>query len=325
MKKIYLTLAAVLSCSMTLSVFTACSDKDEFPTDPVEEPSTEDHGAWHVTDDIMDKSFRPGDDFFMYCCGGYWKNTVPDETNPFRRLLTDQIMAEMDKRIATLAQPSKAKVLADFEKTDEATIAAQKAMLQSAIDRVNATTTKEALWQLMAELYKEGYRIPLEPTLFFANGKGAIVLYFRSAADYNPPQLWNPDNLAWRLSNDPDVRSKVRPLKLSTTRAFDNEKWPMLVHFFNTLGVSLDDVYAAEDYPTVLLLGVVEAMSNALLNMQGCTLDELKQLMIRALQEDAVFFDETAAAAVSLTCKDAVENFLTKALRYELSCAFAKA
>ena len=325
MKKYFLTLAAVCSCATTMALFSACSDKDEDPANPVETPSAVDNGTWHVTDDIMDKSVRPGDDFFWYCNGGYWNTTVVDETNPFKRLFTDQIMAEMDKREAALTLPSKTKVLADIEKTDEATIAAQKATLEGAIDRVNATTTKEEAWQLMAELYKEGYRIPLEPTTFFKNGKMALVLYFRATADYNKPQLWNPDNLTWRLANDPDVLSKVLPLQGAATRGIDNEKWPMLVTFFNTLGVSLDDVYTIEELPAALLQGAADNQTQGLLKIQDWDVDDFKQFFIKALQEDEVFFDETAAAAVSLTCKDAVDNFLTKALRYELSCAFGKA
>ena len=310
---------------MTMAVFTACKDDVGYPTDPVEKPSAVDNGAWHVTDEIMDRSVRPGEDFFMYCNGGYWKSTVVDETNSFKRLLTDQIMSEMDRRVATLTLPSKTKVLEDIEKTDEATIAAQKATLQGAIDRVNAATTKEELWQLMAELYKEGFRTPLEPTLFFAKGKVAMVLYFHTNADYNKPQLWNPDNLLWRLANDAEVVSKLRPLKGAQTRAFDSEQWPMLVAFFNTLGISLDDVYTIEALPAALLQGVAATQSELLLNMQDWPVDGFKQYFIKALQEDAVFFDETAAAAVSMTCKDAVDNFLSKALRYELSRAFGKA
>ena len=143
MKKYLMTLAAFLCCTMTTVVFTACTDNIDNPTVPAEEPEAVDNGKWHVTEEIMDKSVRPGDDFFMYCVGGYWNNTVLDETNPMKLLFLQQIIDEMQKLEATLTLPSKEKTLADADKNDAAAIKAQKAVLQSAIDRVDALTTKD--------------------------------------------------------------------------------------------------------------------------------------------------------------------------------------
>ena len=92
MKKYLMTLAAVLCCAMTMAVFTACTDNIDNPTVPAEEPEAVDNGKWHVTEEIMDKSVRPGDDFFVYCVGGYWNNTVLDETNPRKLLFLQQII-----------------------------------------------------------------------------------------------------------------------------------------------------------------------------------------------------------------------------------------
>jgi hypothetical protein len=79
----------------------------------------------------------------MYCNGSYWNNTTVDETNRLKRLFLGKVGDEMKKREAALTLPSKVKILADVDKTDAATIKDQKDNLQSAIDRVNAITTKE--------------------------------------------------------------------------------------------------------------------------------------------------------------------------------------
>ena len=131
----------------------SCVDSIDNPSIPVDEPSAVDNKTFHVTEEVMDQSVRPGDDFYMYCIGGYWQNTVVDESVPFKRFFMGTITDEMAKREAALTIPSKVKMLADAEKTDEATIEAQRAKMQSAIDRVNALTTKEEAWQLMADLY----------------------------------------------------------------------------------------------------------------------------------------------------------------------------
>lgn len=324
MKKYLMTLAAVLCCAMTMAVFTACTDNIDNPTVPAEEPEAVDNGKWHVTEEIMDKSVRPGDDFFMYCVGGYWNNTVLDETNPRKLLFLQQIIDEMQKLEATLTLPSKEKTLADADKNDAAAIKAQKAVLQSAIDRVNALTTKEEAWKLMAELYMEGYRIPLQPVLFSKNGKMAVVLDFGSGCDFVKHQDWSKNSLPWQLANNPEVLARVEPLKDASTRGFDNDKWPMLVTFFNTLGIALDDAYAINDYPSAIDNGA-EQQEKSMLYWQEKSVEEWKSSLTSAVEENAVFFDEEAAATFATTCKDAVNGFLNKNLWYELSRAFAKA
>ena len=324
MKKYLMTLAAVVCCTMTTAVFTACKDQIDNPTVPVEEPEAVDNGKWNVTEEIMDKSVRPGDDFFMYCTGGYWNNTVVDDSNPMKLLFMQQIMDKMERLEATLTLPSKEKTLADADKNDAATIEAQKAVLKSAIDRVNALTTKEEAWKLMAELYMEGYRIPLQPVLFSKNGKMAVVLDFGSTTDFVIRQDREKKSLPWQLANNPEVLARVEPLRDASTRGLDNDKWPMLVTFFNTLGVALDNAYAINEYPTAIEDGAEQPVNN-MIYWQEKSVEEWKSSLTSVVEENAAFFDEEKAAAFSITCKDAVDAFLSKNLWYEQSRAFAKA
>ena len=317
MKKNLIKLAAILGCAMTMAVLTACTDNSDNPALVVDDKEFK-------ADAYKDASVRPGDDFFMYCNGGYWNNTVVDETNPFKLLFMGQIEDEMKKREDALTLPSKTKVLADAGKTDEATMKAQKAQLQSAIDRVDALTTKEEVWQLLGELYKEGYRTPFDLLTFAIDGKVVVSLNVYAVKDYTA-QLWSKQTLWWRLANDPDLLARVRPLKGAATRGFDNGKWPMLVTFFNTLGVSLDDVYTIDTHPDFILGGSDGQLLEAMIAGQDMSLEEWKTELKEQLKEDAVYFDDKAAAAVSTTCKDAVNNFLSIYLRYELSRAFAQA
>lgn len=301
-----------------MAVLTACTDNVDNIT-PVEDNKTFNADAY------KDMSVRPGDDFFMYCNGGYWNSTVVDETNPIKLLFIDQINDEMKKREAALTLPSKVKALADADKTDAATIDAQKAKLQSALDRVNAITTKEEAWQLMAELYLEGYQTPLELTAFAMNGKVGIALNFHGSPDYKASNFLSKESLSWQLANDPDLLAYVHPLKGAATRSFDNDKWPILVTFFNVLGFPLDDVYSIDNSPNVILKNSSEALKALMLEVQNWSVEEWIQNLADVLQEDAVYFDDDAAAAVSMTCKDAANNFISKYIRYELAHEFAKA
>ena len=318
-KKYLMTLTAALFCAMTMVVLTACTDIHDNPAPVV----VVDDKEWKA-DANKDTSVRPGDDFFMYCNGGWWNSTVVDETTPFKKLHIGNLEDEMKKREDALTLPSKTKVLADAGKTDAATIKAQKDQLQSAIDRVNALTTKEEAWKLMGELYKEGYRTPFDLLTFSIDGKVVITLNVYAVKDYTA-QLWSKQSLWWRLANDADLLARVRPLKGAATRGFNNDKWPMLVTFFNTLGISLDDVYTIDTFPDFILRGSAGMLLDAMIGAQDMSLEEWKDELKEVLKEDAVYFDDSAAESAAMTCKETVNNFLSIYLRYELSRAFAQA
>ena len=314
-----MTLTAALFCAMTMVVLTACTDIHDNPAPVV----VVDDKEWKA-DANKDTSVRPGDDFFMYCNGGWWNSTVVDETTPFKKLHIGNLEDEMKKREVDLTLPSKTKVLADAGKTDAATIKAQKDQLQSAIDRVNAVTTKEEVWKLLGELYKEGYRTPFDLLTFSIDGKVVITLNVYAVKDYTA-QLWSKQSLWWRLANDADLLARVRPLKGAATRGFNNDKWPMLVTFFNTLGISLDDVYTIDTFPDFILRGSAGMLLDAMIGAQDMSLEEWKDELKEVLKEDAVYFDDSAAESAAMTCKETVNNFLSIYLRYELSRAFAQA
>ena len=318
-KKYLMTLTAALFCAMTMVVLTACTDIHDNPAPVV----VVDDKEWKA-DANKDTSVRPGDDFFMYCNGGWWNSTVVDETTPFKKLHIGNLEDEMKKREVALTLPSKTKVLADAGKTDAATIKAQKDQLQSAIDRVNAVTTKEEAWKLLGELYKEGYRTPFDLLTFSIDGKVVITLNVYAVKDYTA-QLWSKQSLWWRLANDADLLARVRPLKGAATRGFNNDKWPMLVTFFNTLGISLDDVYTIDTFPDFILRGSAGMLLDAMIGAQDMSLEEWKDELKEVLKEDAVYFDDSAAESAAMTCKETVNNFLSIYLRYELSRAFAQA
>ena len=320
----------MLLVPMALSLASCMDDNIDNPVNPVE-PSAVDEGKWNVTESHMDKTYRPGDNFFMYCNGGYWNSTQVDDATPIKALLIDQAQSWVNNCEAALTIPSKAKLLADIEKSDEATIAAQKAKLQSALDRVNALTTREEAWQLMAEMMMEGYRTPFNLNIFSRSGKIAAVLFpIEDNKDYNSPLL-PEQTLAWQLANNPDVLACVRPIKSGTTRGFDSEKWPMLVTMFRTLGISLEDAYTMDVVPTLVERGLGEMAVFFVQQLQDRTVDEWKTELIATLSDDAVFFDDAALeaananAAKPLTRKDMLDNFIKKYLQYEISRAFTDA
>ena len=310
----------MLLVPMALGV-ASCSDNSDTPAPVVDDKEFKAYA-------YKDASVRPGDDFYMYCNGGYWNNTTVDETNRLKKLFLGELGDEMQKRVAALTYPSQVKILADADKTDAATIKAQKDKLQSAFDRVNALTTKEEAWKLIAQFMKEGYSSPLDLSVFSIGGKIGVILDKRSG---NEHASLVKESLSWQLANNPDLMAKIRPLTGATTRSFDNGKYPMLVTIYQELGISLDNAYLPDVNPNVIENGLVEEYMQTALSMQDKSVEEWKAGLIEFLKQDAVFFDDAALQAAnaadgtSLTHRDAAENFAGKYLDYEKSYVFAKA
>ena len=90
--------AAVIIISGTM-VLTSCSDDN-----PV---VVTDDKPWTISADDMDPKVRPGDDFFMYCNGGYWQSThVREDTPEIESFVRTVVTTEIKNKIADLTLPS---------------------------------------------------------------------------------------------------------------------------------------------------------------------------------------------------------------------------
>ena len=316
MKKYILTIAA-----MAIGL-AACTDSIDNYVPVVDDK------AWKG-DANKDLSIKPGDDFYMYCNGGYWKNT--DLGNSFiKSAYWDPLEEHKEQRRNAMERTYWTKAMADVAKTDAATINLQKQKLQSALDRVNALTTKEEAWKLAAQLMKEGYYLPFKLHVFAANGKIGAAITKHTGNNVTDKPL-NMQNMQWRLQNDADLMALLRPMKKATTRGIDGEKYEMLETMFQELGISLDLAYmpnisnkdmVAEDYEKAI--ADIETIQNK-------SLDELKDLFTKSIEQDAIFFDDEylekslTTNFISYTHSGAVERYLVEQMGYAESYAYAKA
>lgn len=127
-------------------MFVSCSD-DDLP------PSAVDDKPWDL-DKNIDESYRPGDDFFMYCNGTYWHNT--DFEGGMKGFLTGEETANaMQQRIAQLDDPRLDRINADIENHGSNYEASDAAIrrLMAIVDQAN---TPEDLWRALAQVIREG-------------------------------------------------------------------------------------------------------------------------------------------------------------------------
>lgn len=61
--------------ALLILALTSCEDDDFTPVIPEEQevPSAKDNLPWPLNKNMDTENYRPGDDFFMYCNGNYWK------------------------------------------------------------------------------------------------------------------------------------------------------------------------------------------------------------------------------------------------------------
>lgn len=293
-------------------------------TDEPDEPKTaEDNGVWPVPADAGDASYKPGDDFFMYCNGGSWKNAIVDESKAENNCLAKvEIPRLMEQRIEALFFPSLEKMNKDIALRDEATLTKEQQRVQAAIARVGAVKTVEEAWQMMALMMKEGYHLPVNISLFSRKGRMVACIKIDLGNDYATSMLLPEEDLAWRLSNDPKVLASVRPLSDGATKSIDGEKWPMLVTIMQTLGVAPEDAYVVDEQPDFVLENVADNINMVLKMIQDMDIDGIKNnILLPAITADSVLYsDET-----SLTQEELINAISQKYLRYERSKVFADA
>ena len=146
MRKILMTIAAVLSCAMTTSVFTACSIEDN----PAPEVVTDSKPFPY--DQYMDTSVRPGDDFFRYQYGAWLDNkqllSMSDMVSQeMSKMELDWIINSNDPVLVAIRQ------LAGNAESDKAGML----MLKARLDYLSAIQTQEQLLEAFAQLHKWGY------------------------------------------------------------------------------------------------------------------------------------------------------------------------
>ncbi len=130
-----------------ISAFTACSD-DDMP------PSAVDNSPWSLEDN-MDTSYRPGDNFFMYCNGSWYKDAVIPEEYSQAGIFYECALV-VSEQLANLDFPEYDRLMADTRTVDQST-AQSVAILEAELEKVSNIQTKEDAWRQIAQMTKNGY------------------------------------------------------------------------------------------------------------------------------------------------------------------------
>ena len=148
MRKMMMTLAAVLCCALMTSVFTACSVEDNPVPDPV---IVTDLKPFHY-DEYIDTSVRPGDDFFRYQYG-LWLD------NPLEQSLILKSYMELTNLDAVTLKTSNDPVVTKVRQLVKEVEAGNddKQLLKARIDYLSGIQTQQQLLEAFAQLHQWGY------------------------------------------------------------------------------------------------------------------------------------------------------------------------
>jgi hypothetical protein len=252
-------LAAILSCGLAI---TSCNDVlnviDNPTTTETEQASAKDPGKWWINESYMDKSVKPGDNFFMYCLGTWWKNTTVDPEKHYISRFSE-MKPTFEERASSLTDDNYAKYKSHLKWADpnsEAATSAQElyddALKQSGL--LEATTSIDVLRAFgKMSAMGVGSCIKLEP--FNYNNKICLFATL-SGSDYveekanqaNTTRSGRQPSIRQIINENPDVMDHLVPLcGRSGTRGISNS-WSFIRHILDGMGVDSTQVYFYDDY-----------------------------------------------------------------------------
>ena len=335
-------LTAILTISGAM-LFSGCTDNNDNPADS-DQPSAIDNGKWTIDDSYMDTSVKPGDNFFMYCNGTWWKNTtVSSEEKIFGFFRTTMEKSVTDK-VRSIAYPNLLTLIGHAERFNE-TAESAAAILQEGVALLESSQTLEEAWRNTGKLMAQGYATPFKFVPFSINGHMALMITFEEAPDY--PSVPSDDNdgeagenadITQMLLQAPaKVLSHLTPIvSKNTTRSISNE-WPMLTAVCEGAGIDPANVYTLDTYTAVANPDLGEEDIEKMIQITEKIQEENLEAYIKdckdAMATDALLLSTADMADINsklmlgsqVSLAQAIEIIKDKYLKYEDSYRFAQA
>lgn len=285
-----------LGTILLLPVLSSCSD-DEIP------PSAVDEKIWDL-DGNKDKSYSPGDNFFMYCNGGWWNST--DLGDKMRVGLMFDPIIELRKE--NITEP-RVKRFREQVKTFESGYTSAEQFIESRLEEYEGLSMLDATVKFIEQGYDEFL------TLLPYSRKGKICLYV------NPGEvlIQSFNSESYELTTDyllshPEVNERLIPVSQARSRAGED----LLTQLVSKLGFSTDDVYVDSEFHSA----INDILSSAWIEYYGEVIEDLIKCDYRYVSQEAIDSYNKEAET-----DDTIEKLAKKAedkyMKYLLSYAYA--
>ena len=225
--KQWMIFAAVMTICGAMGL-TSCSEDDVL--------MVTDNKPWTISADDMDPTVKPGDDFFMYCNGGYWRSTsVREDTLMIVSFVRTDVITEIKNKIADLTLPT-LEVLKAHKAQPNPTKEELEAYVTQKLQPLKEAVTLEEAWRTTGKLIAEGLTFNFS---FLISNYHTVL-----TAVMFPNELPLPNIKVFNERiNSPEFQCVLKPLVGNRmTRGAENQQWPMLVAWCEGMGANPEHV-----------------------------------------------------------------------------------
>jgi hypothetical protein len=274
----------------TLSFYSCKKDTAKEPDQPVTVDSNAvDNGLWNL-DERMDLTYRPGDNFDMYCSGTWWQTAVPGQYNGVTGFMEGDLMDVYIKNVDAIQLPFMQK-LADMTGTTFSNPEPSAALMAKAVNMINEAATVEDMWHVMGKLMKAGYKTPFRLVSYATNGVTCPVFMEDKGTEFPVSGLSKAKLLAEARNRSPHEAFRVlRADPAKAPKSVAEGEWPMFHAMCTELGIDPTNAFAINDIGDE---SDFNSMSDSLVfyKMQAMGLDELKAEILKWVETDRALYD----------------------------------
>ena len=265
----------------------SCTDEIDNPVGGGDEPgqSAVDTKEWTIDDNFMDTTLKPGDDFFMYCNGNYWKQTETDLISGFQNNDVSDALSALTK---ALTYPNLETFNNHIKNLDSTEAAATEALTKGIQMLADAKTVEEA-WKTTGKLIRAGYALPFFINPFSLNGHMALEIAYDNSPDFPTDEEENiAQSLQKMLEEDKaEFLKHMKPLRSNKTRGISDEL-PMMTAICEGMGLNTEYVYTGDVYHEVVSgrHELSERIKKEMKELQQLSLEEYTGKMVAVMKTD---------------------------------------
>ncbi len=283
-------LATILTICGAMTII-SCSDSD-----PV--AGNGEIASW-IYDGHMDRSVKPGDDFYMFCNGTYWNNTQVNELGEdaddhIKGYRHDEYKPFSKRMMEGVTYPAYEKFELDFMlRISPEQLTEARQLLSAGLHRLNEAGTKEEFWTQVGQLMKAGYNVPFQFLIYQKDGTMCCtILPSPDDEDDDGEGDADTEDLQYLLNHNAKLRASMHPVLSQSTRSVDGEAFPMCYYIAKGLGFTdaqMEHVYAL---PPQLKDADLATSTAGMQKFQDQSLEDLGEWVKGEMMQDLAFYDE---------------------------------
>ena len=312
----------------------SCTDAIDNPVSGGDEPeqSAVDTKEWTIDDNFMDTTLKPGDDFFMYCNGNYWKQTETDLISGFQKNDVGDALSALTN---ALNYPNLETFNNHIKNLDSNEAAATEALTKGIQMLADAKTVEEA-WKTTGKLIRAGYTLPFFLQAFSLNGHMAMTICYDNTPDFPADEEENiGQSLQKMLEEDKaEFLKHMKPLRSYKTRGISDEL-PLMTAICEGMGLDTEYVYTYDVFAKNVSgrYQLAEEILKELKELQQLSLEEYIGKMVAVMKTDTAIlsneymkkYNSKLPEARRITPEIVASRMRTKYMKYEDSYQFVKA